>query len=50
LLTLEEFLFQFSFCDLDLNGLVHLLCVSLLVVGVVLDGRGEQCVDEGGLS
>jgi hypothetical protein len=36
--TLEEFLLQFSLCDLDLNGLVDLLRMSAFVVCVVLDG------------
>lgn len=47
---LEELLLQLSLCDLDLDGLVDLLLVSPLVIGIVLDGRGEQGVDEGGLS
>jgi hypothetical protein len=50
LLTLEELLLQLSLGDLDLDGLVNLLLVSALVVGVVLDGRREQRVDEGGLA
>lgn len=48
--TFEELLLQLCLCDLDLNSLVHLLGMSLLVVGIVLDGGGEQRVDEGGLS
>lgn len=48
--TLEELLFQLCLCDLDLDGLVHLLHVAALVVGVVFDGGGEERVDEGGLS
>ena len=48
--TLEELLFQFSFRDLDLNGLVNLLGVSALVVGVVLDSSREKGVDESGLA
>lgn len=48
--TFEELLFQLGFGDLDLDRLVHLLCVSPLVVGVVLDCSGEQGVDEGSLS
>ena len=48
--TLEELLLQLSLGDFDLNSLVHLLLVALLVVGIVLDGGGEQCVDEGCLS
>jgi hypothetical protein len=48
--TLEELLFQFSFCDLNLDSLVNLLGVSSLVVGIVLDGGGEKGVDEGSLA
>lgn len=48
--TFEELLLQFSLCDLNFNGLVDLLRVSLLVVGVVLDRSGEKCVDECSLS
>ena len=48
--TLEELLLQLCLCDLDLNRLVHLLHVAALVVGVVLDGGGEERVDEGRLS
>jgi len=48
--TLEEFLLQLGLCDLNFDGLVHLLCVSALVVGVVLDGCREEGVDEGRLS
>lgn len=48
--TLEELLLEFGLGDLDLNGLVHLLVVSSLVVGIVLDGCGEKSVDEGCLS
>ena len=48
--TLEELLLELSLCDFDLDGLVDLLLVAPLVVGIVLDGRGEQRVDEGGLS
>jgi hypothetical protein len=36
--------------DLNLDSLVHLLVVSSLVVGIVLDGGGEEGVDEGSLS
>ena len=49
-LTLEELLLQLGLGDLDLDGLVDLLLVAALVVGIVLDGGGEQRVDEGGLS
>jgi len=48
--TLEELLFKLSLGDLDLDGLVDLLLVSLLVVRVVLDGRGKEGVDECGLA
>lgn len=48
--TLEELLLELSLCDFDLDGLVDLLLVAPLMVGIVLDGRGEQRVDEGGLA
>lgn len=48
--TFEELLLQFRLCNLNLNSLVNLLGVSLLMVGVVFDGRREEGVDEGGLS
>lgn len=48
--TLEEFLLQLSLCNFNFDGLVHLLCVSALVVGVIFDGCGEESVDEGCLS
>ena len=48
--NLEELLFQLCLGDLDLDGLVNLLVVSALVVGVVLDGGGEEGVDEGRLA
>jgi hypothetical protein len=48
--TLEELLLELSLGDLNLNRLVHLLVVSSLVVGIVLDGGGEEGVDEGSLS
>lgn len=48
--TLEELLLQLGLGDLDLDGLVNLLLVAALVVGIVLDGGGEERVDEGGLS
>jgi hypothetical protein len=50
LLTLEELLLELGLGDLNLNGLVDLLLVTLLVVGVVLDCGGEECVDKGGLA
>jgi hypothetical protein len=49
-LTLEELLLELGLGDLDLDGLVDLLCVAAAVVGVVLDGGGEKGVDEGGLA
>ena len=48
--TLEELLLELGLGDLDLDGLVHLLLVTSAVVGVVLDGGGEESVDEGGLA
>lgn len=48
--TLEELLLELGLCDLNLDCLVHLLVVSSLVVGVVLDGGGEERVDEGRLA
>jgi hypothetical protein len=48
--TLEELLLELSLRDLDLNRLVHLLHVAAPVVGIVLDGGGEERVDEGRLS
>lgn len=48
--TLKELLLELGLCDLNLDGLVHLLVVSSLVVGIVLDGGGEEGVDEGRLS
>jgi hypothetical protein len=48
--TLEELLLELGLGDFDLDRLVHLLVVSSLVVGVVLDRGGEEGVDEGRLS
>ena len=48
--TLEELLLELGLGDLNLDSLVHLLVVSSLVVGIVLDGGGEEGVDEGGLA
>ena len=48
--TFEEFLFQLGFRNLDLNGLIDLLCMSALVVCIVLDRGREECVDESRLS
>ena len=39
--TFKELFLQFSFCDLDFDGLVHLFCVSALVIGIVFDCGGE---------
>jgi hypothetical protein len=47
---LEELLLKLGLCDLNLDRLVHLLVVASLVVGVVLDGGGEEGVDEGRLA
>lgn len=48
--NLEELLLQLCLGDLDLDGLVDLLGVTATVIGVVLDGGGEEGVDEGGLA
>jgi len=48
--TLEELLLQLGLGDLNLDRLVDLLLVAALVVGIVLDGGGEERVDEGCLS
>lgn len=48
--TLEELLLKLGLGDLNLNGLVNLLLVATLVVGVVLNGGGEESVDEGSLA
>lgn len=48
--TLEELLLELGLGDLDLDGLVNLLLVTALVVGIVLDGGGEEGVDEGSLA
>jgi hypothetical protein len=48
--TLEELLLELSLCDFDLNSLIHLLCVSAFVIGIVLDGSREKSIDEGRLS
>lgn len=49
-LTFEELLLKLGLGDLNLDSLVDLLCVATAVVGVVLDGGGEEGVDEGGLA
>jgi hypothetical protein len=48
--TLEKLLLKLSLGNFNLNGFVDLLLVSSFVVGIVLDGGGEQGVDEGRLS
>lgn len=48
--TLEELLLQLGLGDLDLDRLVNLLLVPALMVRVVLDGGGEERVDEGRLA
>lgn len=47
---LEELLLQLGLGDFNLDRLVDLLSVTSAVIGVVLDGRAEESVDEGGLS
>ncbi len=49
-LTLEEFLLELRFGNLNLHSLVHLLRMPALVIGVVLDSSGEKSIDEGRLS
>lgn len=48
--TLEELLLQLGLGDLDLDRLIDLLLVPALVVGIVLDGGGEEGVNEGRLA
>ena len=48
--TLEELLLQLGLGNLNLDGLVDLLLVPALVVGIVLDGGGEQRVNKGRLA
>jgi hypothetical protein len=48
--TFEELLLQLGLGDLDLDGAVDLLLVAALVIGIVLDGGGEESVDKGSLS
>jgi hypothetical protein len=48
--TFEELLLQLCLCDLNLDGFVHLLCMTSLVILVVLDRGGEEGVDECGLA
>lgn len=48
--TFEEFLFQLSLGDLNLDGAINLLLMTALVIGVVLDGSRKQGVDESGFS
>jgi hypothetical protein len=47
---LKELLFQLCLGDLNLDSLVNLLGVTAAMVCVVLDGGGEESVDEGGLA
>jgi hypothetical protein len=47
---LEELLFQLSLGDLDFDCLVDLLGVAAAMIGVVLDGGGEEGVNEGRLA
>lgn len=48
--TFEELFLQLSLCNLNLNSLINLLGMASLVVLIVLDGGGEEGVDEGGLA
>jgi hypothetical protein len=48
--TLEELLLELGLCDFNLDRLVNLLLMTAAVIGVVLDGGGEERVDEGGLA
>lgn len=48
--TLEELLLELGLGDFNLDSLVDLLLVAALVVGIVLDGGGEEGVDECSLS
>lgn len=48
--TFEELLLQLGLGDLDLDRLVHLLLVTALAIRVLLDGGGEERVDEGRLA
>lgn len=48
--TLEKLLLELGLGDLDFDSLVDLLLVAALVVGIVLDGGGEEGVDEGRLA
>lgn len=48
--TLEELLLELGLCDFNLDSLVNLLLVTTAVICVVLDGGGEESVDEGGLA
>jgi hypothetical protein len=48
--TLKELLLELSLGDLDLDRLVDLFLVSALVIGIVLDGRGEERVNESRLA
>ena len=48
--TLEKLLLELGLGDLNLDRLVDLLLMAALVVGIVLDGGGEEGVDEGRLA
>lgn len=48
--TFEELLLKLSLGNLNLHGSVDLLLVAALVIGIVLNGGGEEGVDEGCLS
>lgn len=48
--TFEELLLELSLGNLNLHGSVNLLLVAALVIGIVLNGGGEEGVDEGRLS
>lgn len=49
-LTFKELLLELSFSDFDFDSLVNLFGMTTLVIGVVLDSGGEECVDECSLS
>ena len=49
-LTLEELLFQFSLCNLDLDSLVDLLGMPASVICVIFDGSREESIDECGFA
>jgi len=47
---LEELLLQLRLCNINLHRLAQLLLMAALMIRVVLDGRGEERIDEGRLS